>query len=91
MGRIHLLDPISQLLMERGRGHRWALHRGLYGFDLLLYVYAERLDLSVGLEHGWKLRLDRLYVELEGGPLLLALYLVYVVESLRLLCTYTSA
>jgi hypothetical protein len=87
MGRIHLLDPISQLLMERGQEHHWALHRGLCGFDLLLCVYVERLDLSVGLERDWKLRLDHRYVELEGGPLLLALYLVYVVESLRLLCT----
>ena len=70
---------------------RWGRHHGLCDFDLLLYVYEERRGLSVDLEHGWMRRLGHLFVELGVDRLLLALYLVYVAESLLLLCIWTSA
>ena len=77
--------------MERGQVRRWAHHRGWYDFDRLLSVYEEHLGRLVDLEHGLKHRLDHLYVALEGGRLLLALYLVCGVGNLRLLCSYILA
>jgi hypothetical protein len=63
------------------------LLRDLYGSCRLLYEYEVRLDLLEGLERGWMLRPDHLFVGPVGVRRLHVLYPVYDGASLQQLCT----